>query len=689
MRNLCARTCVASSSTSAIHTASVFGSKSSNTEAWWSSWLPSTRCRRRGRFMLAARVRVLLGYGGRFDRGSTPEQEPGTQPLHPRMHHPPIEDHGIIGDLNTVALVALDGAIDFLCMPHFDSPSVFAGLLDAERGGVFRIDPLLDEPRRRQLYLPDTNVLLTRTLSPDGVAEISDFMPISADDVTHRIVRRVKVIRGRIRFRLRCDPRFDYARARHSVEVRDGEVLFRSRGPDGTVLRLRASVELREHEGAAAGEFELGPGESLPLVLEMVREGEASPSDTDGYIAEAFKETVNYWRRWIGASSYRGRWQEMVHRSALTLKMLTSKRYGSMVAAPTFGLPEELGGERNWDYRYTWIRDATFTLYALIRLGFTREAGDFMAWTEALCKEQAKEGQLNIMYGIDGRADLTETELGHLRGYRDSRPVRVGNGAYGHLQLDIYGELLDSVYLYNKYGKPISHDFWQSLVQMVDWVCENWHRPDEGIWEVRSGRREFLYSRFMCWVAVDRAIRLARKRSLPAPLERWHRVRDSIYRDVFANFWNEKHGTFVQAKGSDVVDASTLLMPLVRFISPTDPRWLSTLREIERQLVDDSLVYRYRTGEGPDSDGLRGGEGTFSMCSFWYVECLSRSGDLEKARFVFEKTLGYANHLGLYAEELGPAGEHLGNFPQAFTHIALISTAYDLDRRLSGAGWTA
>jgi GH15 family glucan-1,4-alpha-glucosidase len=376
----------------------------------------------------------------------------------------------------------------------------------------------------------------------------------------------------------------------------------------------------------------------------------------------------------------------MVNRSALTLKLLTSREYGSIVAAPTFGLPEMIGGGRNWDYRYTWIRDSSFTLYGLMRLGYTTEAAGFMDWIMARCRELEPDGSLQIMYGIDGRHVLREEILPHLEGYMGSGPVRIGNAAYTHLQLDIYGELMDSVYLYDKYGSPIGYDAWTNIVRLTDWVCANWRQPDEGIWEVRGGRHDFLFSRVMCWVAVDRAIRLATKRSFPAPLARWHEVRDTIYQDVFTRFWDPTRQAFMQYAGAATLDASALLLPLVRFISPTDPRWVSTLRAIERDLVSDSLVYRYRTVDGGFSDGLTGQEGTFSMCSFWYVECLSRMGDLQQARFFFEKMLGYANHLGLYGEELGAQGQHLGNFPQAFTHLALISAAYDLDRRLSVAG---
>ncbi len=605
------------------------------------------------------------------------------------QRYAPIEDYGIIGDLHTVALVSKAGSIDFLCLPAFDSPSVFAALLDADRGGRFQIAPQLDDAVQKQLYLPDTNVLLTRSLSDAGVAEVSDFMPVEDAGVAHNLVRRAKTIRGEVRFVMRCDPRFDYARATHSVDRRsDTEVLFLGRaGASELALRLRSSVPMQVADGAAVAEFTLRADESAWFVLEVAIEDEPSPSARPDYVTDAFKETVNFWRRWIGRSTYKARWREHVNRSALVLKLLTSRDHGSIVAAPTFGLPEHVGGGRNWDYRYTWIRDSSFTLYGLMRLGYTGEAAAFMRWVMARCEELEPDGSLQIMYALDGRRVIDEETLPHLEGYMGSRPVRIGNAAHTHLQLDIYGELMDSVYLYDKYGSPIGHDAWMNVARLIDWVCEHWREKDESIWEVRGGRQEFLHSRVMCWVAIDRAMRLANKRSFPAPLSRWYDVRDAIYRDIYQRFWDPARRGFMQHPGATTFDAAALLMPLVRFISPTDPRWISTLGGIERELVSDSLVYRYSL-DGGFSDGLTDQEGTFSMCSFWYVECLSRMGDLQKARFFFEKMLGYANHLGLYGEELGPRAQHLGNFPQAFTHLALISAAFDLDRRLSAAGHT-
>jgi GH15 family glucan-1,4-alpha-glucosidase len=590
-----------------------------------------------------------------------------------------IENHGIVGNLRTAALIGLDGAVDFLCWPRFDSPSIFASILDDERGGSFELTPVLCDARHRQLYLPDTNVLLTRFLSPDGVAEISDFMSIGDSDAGSRLVRRVKAVRGTIRFRMRCMPRFDYARLDHKICAEADTVIFT--GSDNLALRLRASVPVDVRRGAALAEFDLAAGESASFILEDASFGEDSISANPGYVSAAFKETSDYWRRWVGRSTYRGRWREIVNRSALVLKLLTSSEHGSIIAALTFGLPEEIGGIRNWDYRYTWLRDAAFTVYAFLRLGHVEEANAFVRW---LCERGSRcgaDGTLHVMYTMDGRGVLTEAELPHLRGYRGSVPVRIGNAALKQLQLDIYGELMDALYLSDKYGEQLSWQTWLGVTRSMTWLAHNWQRPDEGVWEVRGGRREFLYSRLMCWVAFDRAIRLARKRGLPAPLVEWLETRDAIYQDIHTEFWDSQQGAFVQSKGSTALDASCLLMPLVRFVSPTDPRWLSTLRAVGDRLLDDSLVYRYSSDAGVD--GLRGGEGTFNICTFWYVECLARAGDVKQARFLFEKMLGYANHVGLFSEELGPAGEHLGNFPQAFTHLSLISAAHYLDRALS------
>ncbi len=612
------------------------------------------------------------------------------------MSYQPIEDYGIIGNMRTVALVGMNGSIDWLCFPNFDSPSIFARVLDDKKGGHFSIGPTnTDRMTPKRFYWPDTNVLVTRFLSPEGVAEIIDFMPVSSSVVQfeeHPIIRFVRVARGEMSFRLECKPAFDYARADHSVEVHSGGARFRS---SGLSLGLSTRIPVRQWGSGVEAEFVLKEDESATFVLREVPQyggGGAAISDAEGQ--RAFEQTVEFWRGWIAKCTYYGRWREVVHRSALCLKLLTFEPTGAIVAAPTCSLPEDLGGERNWDYRYTWIRDAAFTLYGLLRIGFTDEAARFMHWLEARCHELGPDGSLQIMYGLDGRRKLTEETLGHLEGYRGSSPVRIGNGAYDQLQLDIYGEMMDSIYLYNKYGSPISSDLWTHLRRLVNWVCDNWEIEDEGIWEVRGGRKHFLYSKLMCWVAIDRGLRLADKRSFPADRDRWVKVRDQIYEEILDKGWSDKRQAFVQHYGSDSLDASNLIMPLVFFMSPNDPRMLKTLDAImappsKGGLVSNSLVYRYNLTE--TADGLSGDEGTFNMCTFWLVEALTRAGRtdrklLEQARLIFERMLGYANDLGLYAEETGPSGEALGNFPQAFTHLALISAAFNLDRVLGAKG---
>ena len=598
------------------------------------------------------------------------------------MRYNPIEDYGVIGDLSTLAMVGTNGSVDFLCLPHFDSPTVFAALLDADKGGRFQISPVTEGAREKQMYLPDTNVLLTRFLADEGVGEVTDFMPIRELHHANALVRRVACVRGPFAFRFECAPRFDYARIDHKVEVDDGQIRFVAE--DGTTLRLRTPIDLQIVDGAAVAEFTLGSGETFDFVLEVVRPGKERDSGAPGWADHAFQHTVDYWRAWVGRSNYTGRWREMVTRAALALKILTSDTCGSIAAAGTFGLPEMVGGERNWDYRFTWIRDGSFTAATLIRLGFTDEPSAFVDWIEARYADAKERGRLQIMYGIDGHAELTEEILGDFEGYKGSAPVRVGNAAFDQLQLDIYGELLNMVDLFDEHVAPVSYDLWRHVSESVNWICGNWRRPDEGIWEVRGGQQEFLYSRLMSWVALDRGIRIARRRSLPSPVSRWEDVRDEIHADIYDEFWDDGRQAFIQHKGSTTLDAASLLMPLVGFISPRDPRWLSTLRGIEKDLVDDALVYRYLT-EDAAADGLTGSEGTFCMCSYWYVECLARSGELEKARLLFEKMHGYSNHLGLYAEEMDPSGRYLGNFPQAFTHLGLISAALYLDEALTKA----
>jgi GH15 family glucan-1,4-alpha-glucosidase len=610
------------------------------------------------------------------------------------MPYQPIENYGIIGDMHTVALVGMNGSIDWFCFPHFNSPSVFAAILDDKKGGYFKIAPAIEGITYKQFYWPETNVLVTRFLSADGVGEVTDYMTgpgqAKGNGHHHQLFRRVTAVRGTMPFRIECQPAFNYGRDEHTVEASLEGASFTSRGLS---LGLSSSVLLKQEGNGVVRDFTLQEGQSAIFILQEIESGAGCAAClTEREAVEVFVKTVEHWRRWISKCTYTGRWREMVHRSALALKLLTYEPTGAIVAAPTSSLPEAVGGKRNWDYRYTWIRDAAFTLYGLLRIGLTEEATCFMQWLEARCHELKPDGSLQIMYGIDGEHNLIEETLDHLEGYRGSRPVRVGNGAHNQLQLDIYGELMDSVYLYNKYGSPISYELWTHLRRMVTWVSDNWQRKDEGIWEVRGGPQHFVYSKLMCWVALDRSIRLADKRSFPGDRDRWLTSRDQIYEEIMARGWNPKREAFVQHYGSDSLDASNLMMPLVFFLSPTDPRMLKTIDAVNRSpekggLVSNSLVYRYNPAETPD--GVGGEEGTFNICTFWLVEALTRAGRvdptrLDDARLMFEQMLGYANHLGLYAEQTGRRGEALGNFPQAFTHLALISAAFNLDKALGG-----
>ncbi|MGW6215105.1 glycoside hydrolase family 15 protein [Streptomyces sp. NPDC055109] len=596
----------------------------------------------------------------------------------------PIAEHGLIGDLRSAALVGTDGTIDWYCCGRFDAPSVFASILDADRGGSFEL--AADVPARaKQFYFPDTNVLITRFFADGGVGEIQDFMPVvdrSREADRHRLIRRVVCVRGTLPFRARIAPRFEYGTVPHTLHLDDGQAIFDS---PALKLALTSTVPLEADGQDVWSLFKLGEGESAVFAIDRIDDDVPPRFCAVAEAEREFNATVAYWRRWLSRSRYKGRWREMVHRSALTLKLLTYAPTGAIIAAPTTSLPEQIGGERNWDYRYVWIRDAAFCVYAMLRLGFTEEAEAFMTFLSEHVRlddpdTTAPGGPLQIMYGIDGRRDLPERELPHLEGYRGSAPVRVGNAAVGQLQLDIYGALVDSLYLYDKWGQPLSSAHWDGISALVDWVCDNWDQPDEGVWETRGGRKAFLYSRLMCWVAIERAMRLAQHRGLPADTVRWGTARDDIYRRIMSRGWSDVRRAFTQYEDSDILDASLLMMPLAKFVSPTDPKWLATLDALGEDLVSDSLVYRYDPQASPD--GLQGEEGTFSICSFWYVEALTRAGRIDEARLAFEKMLTYANHLGLYAEEIGHTGEQSGNFPQAFTHLALISAAFNLDRKL-------
>jgi GH15 family glucan-1,4-alpha-glucosidase len=605
------------------------------------------------------------------------------------LAYPPIEDHGLIGDLRTAALVAIDGSIDWLCLPCFDSPSVFAAILDDRRGGVFKLGPTFERAAHRQFYWPGTNVLVTSAFSPDGESQVIDFMPVFNRGT--RLVRRVEVLRGSVPFRMECRPAFNYARSEHETHLLANGALFRS---DGLGLELAASLRLCQEGSGVVSDFVLEEGQTATFVLRLVVGDDADEVLTADLVAECLElqqKTIDYWHAWLSRASYHGRWREMVERSALALELLTYQPSGAIVAAPTCSLPERIGSVRNWDYRYNWIRDAAFALYGLLRIGLTDESIRFMGWLEQRCAELDPAGALQTVYGIDGRHRLSEEVLNHLEGYKGSGPVRIGNAAYLQTQLDIYGALLDAVYLFNKYANPISAELWKDLRRLVDWVCTNWRSVDNGIWEVRGSQRHFVYSKLMCWVALDRALRLAFRRSFPADRDRWLKCRDEIYQAILDQGWSGERRSFVQSYGSTTLDAASLVMPLVFFMSPSDPMMLDTIRAIRMPLSQGGLmsghrVYRYATEHA--DDGLPGDEGTFNMCTFWLVEALTRAGRadptcLQEARLMFEKMLGLANHLGLYSEESGARGEALGNFPQAFTHMGLISAAFNLDRALN------
>ena len=617
-----------------------------------------------------------------------------------------IADHGLIGDLQTAALVATDGTIDFFCCPRFDSPSVFAALLDPQRGGYFRIAPDTADYVTKQLYFPDSAILITRFMTADGVGEVVDCMPIKRPEVAtahHQLVRRVRVVRGAMRFSLVCAPRFDYGRQSHEVVMAERGAVFST--PDLTLTlhvdtslavdptlhtgaTIPDTIQLNRNANDVTASFTLHAGQVATLALESAPENLPGAITAEA-VNEMFLQTGRFWREWLSRSTYNGRWRELVSRSAMTLKLMTYAPSGALVAAVTTGLPEEIGGERNWDYRYTWIRDASFSIYALLGLGYTDEAAAFMQWINGRVGEQVGDHDggppLRLMYRVDGSSDLREESLDQFEGYLHSRPVRIGNGAAGQLQLDIYGELLDSVYLADTQGLRVGHPGWTHLRELLDWLCEHWDQPEEGIWETRGGQQPFTYGRLMSWVALDRAIRIANNHGLPADLPRLIATRDAIYQQIMEKGWNASRGAFVQHYNTDVLDASLLLMPLVGFISPQDPMWLSTLRAMDAELVSDSLVYRYNPSASPD--GLLGHEGTFSIATYWYVDALARSGRLEEARLTFEKMATYANHLGLFSEQIGLTGEQQGNFPQAFTHLALINAALNLNYQLDhGAG---
>lgn len=642
----------------------------------------------------------------------------------------PLSDHGLIGNLRTAALVSIDGSVESYCVPNFDSPSVFARILDKDKGGHFSIIPNVHFTTK-QNYLPNSNVLQTKFLNDAGVVSVIDFLPRNkASSAATKpflpwLIRRIEVVRGTMPVIMQCAPAFNYARDKHHTSLVDDhttlvpqkKALFES-GTLNLDLRYVATSVLENvpppqvklelldltskgHKGPGVTSYlTLVEGQVITFVLRTPpQDGIANPIEDPPLTKELVDglklSTIKYWNDWISGSTYTGSWKEAVHRSALALKLLIYEPTGAVVASPTFSLPEFIGGGRNWDYRFSWIRDASFTLYALLRLGFTGEADAYMEFIFERLRNKNPDGSLQIMYTIHGGKELEEIELMHLDGHKGSKPVRIGNGAADHLQLDIYGELMDCVYLGQKFGKPLAYDDWLLIRELVDYVVANCHRPDLSIWEVRSKKRHFTYSKVMLWVAIDRGLRIADKRSLPCPnRNQWLASRDSLYEEIMNKAWNKELKQFGQSyEETDVLDSAVLIMPLVFFMQASDPRFVSTLMQILKTperggLTSNNLVYRYDVSKS--SDGVGGEEGTFSLCSLWCVEALTRAGQhdqsmLYKAVGMFEDFLQYLNHLGLCTEEISSSGEGLGNAVQGFTHVTLISAAYNLSRTLSRA----
>ncbi|KDQ51558.1 glycoside hydrolase family 15 protein [Jaapia argillacea MUCL 33604] len=696
-------------------------------------------------------------------------QQPNTE-----RGYIPIADHALIGNLRTAALISLDGSIESYCIPNFDSPSIFARILDKDKGGHFSITPTVPFTTK-QNYLPSSNVLQTKFMNEKGVVCVTDFLPRQPRDSSTKpllfwLTRRIEVIRGSVPIRMECAPAFNYSRDSHTTMIIPDtsipisphqKVLFQSPSLSLDLRYVAESllenvaipeVEFKEldlskkgHKGKGAFvEVTLEEGQAVTFVLRtpptevrkmqipeptMERAQELGislpalvtgasklrdPDDpllTKELVHKLLNETNTYWNTWIRGSTYSGAWKEAVHRSALALKLLIFEPTGAVVASPTFSLPEYIGGTRNWDYRASWIRDASFTLYALIRLGFTSEANAYMNFIVDRLKDKNPDGSLQIMYTIHGGKIFPEEELLHLDGHKGSKPVRIGNGAIDHIQLDIYGELMDSIYLCQKFGRPLSYDTWVAVRELVDYVVANYNEPDLSIWsvvsltacqdarkqhlshmnrEVRNRMRHFTYSKIMLWVAIDRGLRLADKRSLPCPNRfKWLEARDDLYEQIMHKAWNAEKQFFAQSyEDLDVLDSAVLIMPLVFFSPASDPRFVSTLKQILKTperggLTSNNLVYRYDTTK--TDDGVGGEEGTFCLCTLWCIEALTRAGEFDKSMLdraitMFEDFVQYTNHVGLCTEEISASGEALGNAVQGFTHVTLISAAFNLSR---------
>jgi GH15 family glucan-1,4-alpha-glucosidase len=655
----------------------------------------------------------------------------------------PIENYGLIGNMRTCALVGMDGSVDFMCWPEFDSPSVFCRLLDKDKGGFFSIHPAEHLPcTTKQQYLPSSNILQTRYIHEDGVVDLVDFFPrpknskvvvrgpkqgayrettTQLKELKKWLVRRVECIRGKLQLEVEVFPAFEYATEPHTTTIleethdcshssQSKTVTFHSNsvklqldvsidnGDDGDAAsRAPPTVSFKKvqrpgmlSEGVVAV-IDVSEGQAVSFVLRNDSPDHITPVITSAVLDTQQHDTQSYWYNWISKSKYKGRWREVVSRSLMILKLMTYEPTGAIIAAPTFSIPEDIGGVRNWDYRFSWVRDSSFTIYILLRLGFTEEADAYMDFiSERFLQSRVSDGGLPIMFTIRGETDIPEKELEHLDGYKGSKPVRIGNGAAFHHQFDIYGELMDAIYLYNKYGKPIHWDLWCTVREMLDYVLTIKDHPDMSIWEVRNNKQNFVYSKVMLWVAFDRGLRLAEKRNFPCPNRaKWLEARDTLYEEIMEKGYNKDMKCFVQSyENNTMLDSSILIAPLVFFIAPNDPRFLNTMDRImlppdKGGLTSTGLVYRYDTELS--EDGVGGREGAFSMCTFWLVEAMTRASVYEpkylvRAINLFENMLSFSNHLMMFSEEISRSGEQLGNTPQAFSHLALISAAFNLDR---------
>jgi GH15 family glucan-1,4-alpha-glucosidase len=593
-----------------------------------------------------------------------------------------IGDYALLGDCHSAALVGRDGSVDWLCFPRFDSPAVFCRVLDADNGGAFSVTPAELRSSSRA-YMDGTNVLVTTFETETGVLELTDCMPIEAFEqrrssqvrTRHSLLRRLRCTRGEVEVTVKVAPRYEYGAFVPRLRVTGAGLGEAVGGADA--LWIDATMPVRILDEALGGEWKLAKGEEAWIEVTWTPSHAEAPDERGGAaMRRRLDETVDFWRAWIAGCRYEGEHADAVLRSALALKALTYAPSGAVVAAPTTSLPEEVGGERNWDYRYTWIRDATLTLISLFELGFSDEAASFKGWLERT--GAGRPHDLQIMYGICGERMLPELELPHLTGHRGSTPVRIGNGAVKQLQLDCYGQLLEAAWLFRKAGGELTEDNWAFLAGLADVVCERWREPDQGIWEIRDAPRHFTHSKLNCWVALDRAVRIATTWDMPAPVEVW-----TTERDLLRDYLLEEAATdgwFGQAVGFPVADASTLLVPALGLLSSTDPRVLKTIEVVQRDLAMHGLVHRYLV-----PDGLPGGEGAFLLCSFWLVDCLIHAGRVDEGAELLDRLIGLANDVGLFAEEAEETtGEALGNFPQAFTHMALVSSCAHLSAARRG-----